>query len=181
MEVPRLGLHAELQLPAYTTAMPDSSHICDLHHSSQQHWILNPRGKARDRTSWILVGFVTTEPRELLSSQLLKNLWLLLQWPKGSPQGSDGVWGQKRRRAGSCACPGQLSRVGDMDSEQGCAWSCPLSGAVRARGDWTDEVAASGQGPGQCLLWGEGAALPPISDLVFAFLPECTQLQVRPA
>ena len=50
MEVPRLGVELELQLPAYTTAtaMPDSSRICDLHHSSWQHQILNPLSEARD-------------------------------------------------------------------------------------------------------------------------------------
>ena len=34
------------------------SRVCDLHHSSWHHWILNPLSKARDRTesSWILVG-----------------------------------------------------------------------------------------------------------------------------
>ena len=33
MEVPRLGVDSELQLPAYTppTAKPDLSHVCDLH------------------------------------------------------------------------------------------------------------------------------------------------------
>ena len=33
----------ELKLPAYTTATvtQDLSHISNLHHSSQQHWILN--------------------------------------------------------------------------------------------------------------------------------------------
>ena len=43
MEVPRLGVELELQPPAYTTAtaMQDPSHICDLHHISRQHWILN--------------------------------------------------------------------------------------------------------------------------------------------
>ena len=47
--------------PAYTTAtaMSDLSHICDLQHSSPQHWILNPLSEARDQTrnpmfpSWI--------------------------------------------------------------------------------------------------------------------------------
>lgn len=41
-----------LQLPAYTmtTAMQVLSHICDLHHSSWQRWILKPLSKARDRT-----------------------------------------------------------------------------------------------------------------------------------
>ena len=39
MEVPRLGVDLEPQLPAYTIAMatPDPSCICDLYHSSQQH------------------------------------------------------------------------------------------------------------------------------------------------
>ena len=50
MEVPRLGIKSGLQLLAYTTATAtwDPSHICDLYHSSEQHWILNPLNKARD-------------------------------------------------------------------------------------------------------------------------------------
>ena len=49
MEVPRLGLESELQLPAYTTAtvMPDPSCICNQHHISQQCCILNPLREAR--------------------------------------------------------------------------------------------------------------------------------------
>ena len=62
MEVPRLRVASELQLPAYNTAtgMQDPSHIWDLHHSSWQHQIPNLLSKARDRTlilmdtSWIL-------------------------------------------------------------------------------------------------------------------------------
>ena len=52
MEVPRLGVELELQLLAYATATAtlDPSHVCDLHHSSQQPWILNPLSKARDQT-----------------------------------------------------------------------------------------------------------------------------------
>ena len=42
MEVPRLGIELELQLPATAMAMPDLSCICDLYHSSQQCQILNP-------------------------------------------------------------------------------------------------------------------------------------------
>ena len=68
MEVPRLGVELELSLPAYTTATakPDLSPVCDLHHSSWQHWIFNPLIKARDRTcslmvpSWIHFGCATT-------------------------------------------------------------------------------------------------------------------------
>ena len=60
---PRLWVQSELQLPAYTraTAMEDPSCISDLHHSSRQHWILNPLSEVRDETcilsSWMLVGF----------------------------------------------------------------------------------------------------------------------------
>jgi len=52
MEVPRLGVELELQLLAYTTATAtlDLSCICNLHHSSWQHRILNPLSKARDQT-----------------------------------------------------------------------------------------------------------------------------------
>ena len=52
MEVPGLGVQFELLLLAYATATvpPDLSHIYDLHHSSQQRWILNPLNEARDRT-----------------------------------------------------------------------------------------------------------------------------------
>ena len=38
MEVPRLGVKLELQLLATATATLDPSHVCDLHHSSQQSW-----------------------------------------------------------------------------------------------------------------------------------------------
>ena len=47
-----LEVKSEQKLLAYTTATAtqDLSCICDLHHSSQQHWILNPLCEARDQT-----------------------------------------------------------------------------------------------------------------------------------
>ena len=56
MEVPRLEVESELQLPAYTiaTATPNQSHIFSPHHSSWQCWILSPLSEAKDRT-WVLV------------------------------------------------------------------------------------------------------------------------------
>ena len=50
IEVPRLRVKTELQLPAQTTATAtqDLSCVCDLPHSSQQRRILNPRSKAMD-------------------------------------------------------------------------------------------------------------------------------------
>ena len=52
MDVPRLGVKWELQLPVYTTATatPDPSPVYGLHHSSRQRGILNPLSEARDRT-----------------------------------------------------------------------------------------------------------------------------------
>ena len=57
MEVPRLGVQLERQLPAYATATAtrDPSHICDLHYSSRQHQILNPLSEAEDRTCNLMV------------------------------------------------------------------------------------------------------------------------------
>ena len=57
MEIPRLGVQLELQLLAYTTATATShpSLVCDLHHSSRQHWILNPLSEDRDQTCNLMV------------------------------------------------------------------------------------------------------------------------------
>ena len=64
MEVPRLGVELELQLLAYATATAtlDPSHVCDLHHSSQQPWILNPLSKARDQTHILMDGIQVLNP-----------------------------------------------------------------------------------------------------------------------
>ena len=57
MEVPRLVVKLKLQLPDNTTAtaMPDPSCVCNLHHSSRQHRILNPLSEVRDQTRNLLV------------------------------------------------------------------------------------------------------------------------------
>ena len=68
IEVLRVWVASELQLPAYTTATAtwDPSCICDLHHSPWQCWILNAMSEARDRTcnimvpSWICFHFTMT-------------------------------------------------------------------------------------------------------------------------
>ena len=52
----QLGDESELQLPAHS----NPSRVYNLHHSSEQRWILNPLSKARDQshtftdTSWVL-------------------------------------------------------------------------------------------------------------------------------
>ena len=52
LEVPRLGVGWELQLPAHTTATatPDPSHICGLHCSFWHCQILNPLSEASEQT-----------------------------------------------------------------------------------------------------------------------------------
>ena len=57
MEVPRLRTELEPWLPAYAraTATPDLSHVCDLHHHSWQHRILNPLSEARGQNHNLMV------------------------------------------------------------------------------------------------------------------------------
>ena len=68
MGVPRLCVESELQLLAYTTAtvMPDQNHVCDLHHSSWQR-----RPGIELIYSWVLIGFISTEPRQELLNKYL--------------------------------------------------------------------------------------------------------------
>ena len=77
MEIPRLGIELNLQLPTYTTATAtqDPSHICDLCHSSQQCWILNPRTRPgiKPASTQILVGSITTEPQLELAESIILN------------------------------------------------------------------------------------------------------------
>ena len=58
MEVPRLGVQSELQLLAYAiaTATWDPSNVCELGHSSQQLWILNPLSEVRDQTYNLMIS-----------------------------------------------------------------------------------------------------------------------------
>ena len=81
MEVPRLGVESELQLPAYTTAtaMQDPSCIFDLYHSSQQHQILNPTEWGQDQncnlmdTSWVRFCWAT------MGTPVILYLWKILE------------------------------------------------------------------------------------------------------
>ena len=74
IEVPRLGVELELHLPACTTATaaPDTSGICNLHHSSWQCQILNSLSEARDQTH-ILMDWTSWGSTENLS-------WVHYHW-----------------------------------------------------------------------------------------------------
>ena len=58
MEVPRLGVRSELQPPASAaaTATPDPSRACDLHRSSRQRWVLNPRSEEARNHTYVLTA-----------------------------------------------------------------------------------------------------------------------------
>ena len=60
-EVPRLGVESELPVYTTATATQDPTHVCDLHHSSWQCWILTQwaRPGIKPTTSWMLVRFLT--------------------------------------------------------------------------------------------------------------------------
>ena len=70
MEVLRLGVKLELQLPAYTTAtaMQDPSCIFDLHTAHGNAGSLTHRARPgiESASSWILVRFSTPEPQQEL-------------------------------------------------------------------------------------------------------------------
>ena len=72
MEVPRLGVELELQLPASTTAtaMLYLSCVFDLHHSSRQHRILNPLSEARDRTCVLMDASLGSLPLSHVGNSL---------------------------------------------------------------------------------------------------------------
>ena len=60
MEIPGLGAESKLELLAYATAtetLPDPSCVCNLHHSSWQHWIPNPLNEARGQTFILMDGY----------------------------------------------------------------------------------------------------------------------------
>ena len=65
--------------PTYTTAtaMWDPSWVCDLHHSSWQHWILNPLSEARDQTcilvdtSWVPYCWATVRTSPFLDERMM--------------------------------------------------------------------------------------------------------------
>ena len=72
---------SQLQLPVCTTAraMLDRSHVCDLHHSSWQCQILNPRSEARDGTHVLMDALQALTPWSHNSSSqdgtLSKSIW----------------------------------------------------------------------------------------------------------
>ena len=116
MEVPRLGVKSGLQLLAYATAtaMPDPSCFCNPHHSSPQRQILNPLREARDwpLSSWIPVGFVTTELQWELPTHLLLKFFFFFHFPSFLLSSFlENILSQKRNETWLTPPPDQRPRV----------------------------------------------------------------------
>ena len=98
VEVSRLGVISELQLPAYTTAtaMPDPNCVCDLHHSSWQRQILSLLSEAGDWThflmdiSWVCYRYATMGTPSLFSYIYVFTIWH--SWQCEMIQGSQNLW-----------------------------------------------------------------------------------------
>ena len=86
MEGPRLGVESELQLPASATATAtrDLSRVCNLHHSSRQHQVLNPLSEARDRTCVLVDSSQVLNPLSHGRNSLFLFFlpWMCSSWPR---------------------------------------------------------------------------------------------------
>ena len=106
MKVPRLGVESELQLPSYNaaTAMLEPSHVCNLHHSSCQCWILNPLNGAKNWTHVIMdtsqVHFYWTTIGTLIG--IFYFLFLLCFWFLGQGANLDYISDNHRPPGNSC-------------------------------------------------------------------------------
>ena len=98
------------QLPAYAaaTAMLDLSHVCNLHHSSQQHWILNPLNKAgiKPASSWILFRLVNYGAMTRTPSQAFLYVPVIAH----SPSAREFVFSVLKTVFFTCAFPPQTFR-----------------------------------------------------------------------
>ena len=114
MEVPRLGVKSELQLPAYTTAtaMRNLSPVCNIYHSLWQCQILNPLSEDWTHihmvTSWVHnpLSHNRNSPKEFcfypksnekqengwVDSHLQWSLWLFKDHRKTSPVWRSPLW-----------------------------------------------------------------------------------------
>ena len=98
MEVPRLGFESELHLLGYTAAIAtwDLSHVCDLHHSSQQHWVLKPLRERRNQIhnlmvpSWIHFHCTATETPYLLCLNRFSEIFFLFAISWAAPKAYGG-------------------------------------------------------------------------------------------
>ena len=102
MEAPRLGVQSELQPLVYTTATAtsDPTNVCDLHHSSWQHWILNPLSEAKDRTCILTDSSQVLKPLSHDRNSFFSFLFLCVCTPPPFQDFQGLRWGQGVGREG---------------------------------------------------------------------------------
>ena len=67
MEIPKLGIESELQLPAYTTATASRIRATSVTYTAHSNSRSLTQSGIKPASSWILVGFISGEPQwELL-------------------------------------------------------------------------------------------------------------------
>ena len=152
MEVPRLGGESEPQLLAYSTAtvMPDSSHICNLHHCSWHRQTLNPLNEARDWTQVLMdtsqghfhwAAMATAKPHNLVF--VFVTLVINVAISPGPRLGYKSRKKWPREPNWHACCPGQWSlRVMGGNAGRGGAGSHSCRSACwQSPGDWGPQTA----------------------------------------
>ena len=101
MEIPRLWVESELQLPACITARatPDPSRIWELYYSSWQHQILNPLSKAHPHG--YSLGSLPSKPQWELPSPCFILFYFIyfFVFSKAAPAAYGGFQARDRIRA----------------------------------------------------------------------------------
>ena len=154
MEIPRLGVESELQLLAYATATAtrDPSRVCDLHHSSRQHQILNPLNEARDGArvlmdaSWdrfrcATMGLPDASSGTPLCSPSLWRYLLALLWRRHWNSAPSSGWGESEGPAvislggsPSSLCSAGTACGGCREPVPRASWPCPATRPLRSAG-----------------------------------------------
>ena len=96
MEVPRLEVKSGVVAAGLcrATATQDPNHVCNLHYSSQQHWIPHPLSKARGwshillDTSWIRFWCTTMGTPKNTFLKLTNYLWIKVNIGRSQTEGA---------------------------------------------------------------------------------------------
>lgn len=119
MEIPRLWVESELQLPACITARatPDPSRIWELYYSSWQHQILNPLSKAHPHG--YSLGSLPSKPQWELPSPCFILFYFIyfFVFSKAAPAAYGGFQARERKQGTRHALCTQHHQRGGQTTE----------------------------------------------------------------